>query len=277
MAKAPYISDEKIQEYIDGRLDEADQAAMAAYLLANPDHASEIQKLRQQNEALKGLGHEVLSEPVPERLTNIVSEARQHVSAEKSEAARRKARRRETWAQLRGAFQAAAVIMFFAVGALAGWFGHSWYGLQLDMNEMALRTARDAYRLYGSEPQYSVEFDAERENDFSDWIERVFKRKIGRPALEEAGYRFIGGRILPWSNGQQALYLFENDAGSRIGIAFWPSENPPRHTPSLKKDDSLGYRYWWGDGFGYALLSDQKNGNLDQLEKSLMDFYKPPS
>jgi anti-sigma factor RsiW len=65
-------SDEQIQDYIDGRLGGPDLMAMAAYLRAHPEVASEVETLRRQNEALKRIGQEVLDEPIPERLRGVL-------------------------------------------------------------------------------------------------------------------------------------------------------------------------------------------------------------
>jgi anti-sigma factor RsiW len=65
-------SEEQIQDYVDGRLGGRDLAAMAAYLLTHPRLASEIETLRRQNEALKRVAEEVLDEPVPERLRDVI-------------------------------------------------------------------------------------------------------------------------------------------------------------------------------------------------------------
>jgi anti-sigma factor RsiW len=65
-------SEQQIHDYIDGRLGGRDLMAVAAYLRAHPEVASEVENLRRQNEALKRIGQEVLDEPVPERLRALV-------------------------------------------------------------------------------------------------------------------------------------------------------------------------------------------------------------
>lgn len=65
-------SEEQIQDYVDGRLGGRDMVVMAAYLLRHPQLASEIETLRRQNEALKRVAEEVLDEPVPERLRDVI-------------------------------------------------------------------------------------------------------------------------------------------------------------------------------------------------------------
>jgi anti-sigma factor RsiW len=72
MTRLTRPSDEQVQDYVDGRLRGRELAAMVAYLLADPELASEIESLRRQNEALKRLGQDVLDEPVPERLRDVI-------------------------------------------------------------------------------------------------------------------------------------------------------------------------------------------------------------
>ena len=60
------LTEDQIQGYIDDRLNERDRAAVAANLLAHTEVAAEIEILRRQNEALKGVSHH-LDEPVPGR------------------------------------------------------------------------------------------------------------------------------------------------------------------------------------------------------------------
>jgi anti-sigma factor RsiW len=61
-------SDEQIQSYVDGQLGGRDLATVTAYLLNHPEVACKVETLRRQNDALKQIGHEVLNEPIPERL-----------------------------------------------------------------------------------------------------------------------------------------------------------------------------------------------------------------
>lgn len=70
------ISDDKIMLYIDGLLNELETAEVAAYLLENPEKSREVARIREQNEALKAMGKEILEEPIPENLLNIINSAK---------------------------------------------------------------------------------------------------------------------------------------------------------------------------------------------------------
>lgn len=260
------ISDDKIQEYIDGRLGDRDQAAMASHLLSDPQKAAEIQELRQQNEALKALGSEVLDEPVPEKLTKIVENAR-----------RARGDHREQRAWLRGVMQMAAVILVFCAGVVGGWVGHSTLRPGPDSNALALLTARDAYLLYALEKDYPVEFPADRESELAGWIEKIFKRNIAPPPLDPLGYQYVGGQIIPWAGGQQGLYLFQDEGGQRVAVIFWPSTAPPKKLMKMAANENLQFRFWWRDGFGFAVLADKVNKQLDKVAKSITEFYSKES
>jgi anti-sigma factor RsiW len=71
MAEGDVLAGEGIQRYIDGRLGERDRAVVAAYLRTHPA-AAEVEALRRQSEVLRQIGQEILSEPVPERLREVL-------------------------------------------------------------------------------------------------------------------------------------------------------------------------------------------------------------
>ena len=254
MAERPSISEDKIQDYIDGRLSEADEASMAAYLLAHPDLATEIQVLRQQNEALKGVGAEILNEPVPKRLTAVLDAARRE-TVEVHQASIR----RRVW------LEAATLAATLLIGIVSGWFAHGYLRTGPGYNDLAFATARDAYLLFSSERDYPVEFAADREDELHKWLTRVFKRQITRPNLAEVGYKYVGGRLLPWSRGNLGLHLYESEKGDRVSIVFWPSKTPPSRLHNISNLKNLRARMLWGDGLGYAVMSDPVNKDFDRI------------
>ncbi|NJO37086.1 MAG: hypothetical protein HC871_04995, partial [Rhizobiales bacterium] len=75
MADRNILKQDRIQDYIDNRLNDRDRASVAAYLLANPEVGNAVERLRRQNEALKAIGQEILDEPVPERLRSVLGKA----------------------------------------------------------------------------------------------------------------------------------------------------------------------------------------------------------
>jgi anti-sigma factor RsiW len=69
------ISKEEIQDFIDGRQDRATRSAFIARLLASPEVGAEVEAMRRQQEALRQIGQEILSEPLPPRLQRALARA----------------------------------------------------------------------------------------------------------------------------------------------------------------------------------------------------------
>ncbi len=72
MARPEMVTEEEIQEYVDGRGTSEQRAAVEAYLARHPAKRAEVQALIRQQEALRRLGTEILAEPIPERLQEIL-------------------------------------------------------------------------------------------------------------------------------------------------------------------------------------------------------------
>lgn len=68
----PRPSEGELSEYVDGRLSERRRAEIAAWLLEHPREAAELERLQELDEALRGVGGEILDEPVPERLREVL-------------------------------------------------------------------------------------------------------------------------------------------------------------------------------------------------------------
>ena len=115
------FTDQQIQDYIDGRLGERDRAAVAAYLLAHPRVAADVEAVRRQSDALRALGHEILDEPVPAHLRRIVHARRALGTAElRSDPPAT----RQTASHVRSFLKIVAALLLFCTGGAAGWFAH---------------------------------------------------------------------------------------------------------------------------------------------------------
>ena len=66
------LSDDKLQQFIDGRLSASEAAEVAALLAKNPDLRRKAAELLVLNEMVRGLGAHILEEPIPDRLTEAV-------------------------------------------------------------------------------------------------------------------------------------------------------------------------------------------------------------
>lgn len=262
MADQFQITEEKIQDYVDGRLNPHDQAAMAAYLLAHPERATEIQMLRQQNEALKGFRADVLTQPVPDRLTEIVERAQ--VQAESDSGAP------SSWRRLRLA-TAAAVI--FSLGLATGWLQYAAFGPGTDAERQAAEIVRATFLLYTDGKDHPVDFPATQAARLQSAFRAIFDHEVQPPVLKEFGYRLVGGRLLSTAQGKLGFFLFENDKGRRLALSLWPSTGRPTDRRKLLEPDVVCTRFWRRDGYGFAIVTEPADHPIDQVTHQVEQFY----
>lgn len=261
MAEPYVLADHQIQDYIDDRLDPRERAAVAAHLLASPAVASDVEILGRQNEALKGLGQEILDEPVPARLRNALY---QQTVVELS------AERRRRFSPF---MEAAAAIFLFCFGGTAGWFIHDKLTPRIGVEDLIAASAADVYAFYNSERDYPLDFPPDRTEDLISWISRSFERDIGPPDLEELSYAYRGGRVLPISGASSGFFEFESQDGARLAVFFWPAERAPTKLDRMGQQENIAARYWLGDGFNFAVMSDDANPDLENAAETVFSFY----
>jgi len=65
-----------LQDYVEGRLAREDLARVEEYLRENSDIAAQVEKLREQARRMRKFGRALLSEDIPERLSDIIARKR---------------------------------------------------------------------------------------------------------------------------------------------------------------------------------------------------------
>jgi anti-sigma factor RsiW len=260
------LADDKIQDYIDDRLGDRERAVVAAYLLAHPEIASRVEMMRRQNEALRGIGQEILDEPVPERLRSLLYQHAQQPAPAPSNARRR--------LRLSGfSLEAAAAILLFCVGGAVGWFVHGALAPRPGPQDLIASNAADVYTFYGGGHDYPVDFPPDRTAELVSWIDRAFDREITPPDLASLSYEYRGGQLLPISGGRIGFFQFEGPGDARIVVVFWPDDQPPTKLERIGREQNVAARYWLGDGVSFAVLSDVTNPDLESAAEAVFSFY----
>lgn len=266
MASYQILSDHKVQDYIDGRLNERDQAAVAAYLLVHPDVAAEVEMLRRQNEALRGIGQEILDEPVPPWLRDVLS---RHADPPSGTGRWRAQDTVRSFSFL----EAAAAILLFCAGGALGWFMHDQLTGRPAVQDMIASNVAHLYRFYGGEHAYPVDFPPHRTAELTSWIERSFDREVAPPDLASLSYEYQGGEVLPVSGASIGLFRFESPEGARLAVVFWPGEQLPTNLQSIGREQNVAARYWPGNGLSFAVMSDRSNPDLENAAQAVFSFY----
>jgi anti-sigma factor RsiW len=255
------LSDDDIQDYIDGRLDPEAHAAVALQLLARRDLAAKVDTLRRQNEALKVIGQEILDEPIPERLRTAVRQA------EAAHSGGLGARGRVPRFAV-----AAAVALIWVAGGL-GWFANELLRPRPDVQELIAADVADAFAFYGSEG-YPVDFPPERTADFASWIDRSLERQVPRPDLAEFGYDYYGGRVIPAEGVSIGVFHFTGAERGRLVVFFWPAQTAPEAAEELSRRAGMAARFWHDAGLSFAVISDARNPAFEETANAVFSFFK---
>jgi anti-sigma factor RsiW len=67
------ITDDDLQDYIEGRLDEAARRRVEEHLARDPRLADEVARLRRQAAKLQEFGKRALEEPIPQEMLDLIN------------------------------------------------------------------------------------------------------------------------------------------------------------------------------------------------------------
>ncbi|MEW6124961.1 MAG: anti-sigma factor [Pseudomonadota bacterium] len=230
------ISEDDLHAYVDGALSGARRADVEAYLERNPEVAEQYARFGRQRETLRAALGPIAAEPVPPQL-NLA-----HLVA---------ARRQSSWTGWRAAVAACLLLL---VGGAGGWSLRS-IGAERGVGINALaQEASYAYAVFGQDKGRPVEINAADSTALVRWVENRLSRQISVPDLSQAGYRFMGGRVVATPNGAAGLLMYDDAQGARIAILMRPmtrDQNAPM--AEHREGDVVGYA-WADNGMGYSLV-----------------------
>jgi len=135
-----------------------------------------------------------------------------------------------------------------------GWW---WHGVASAASERGefVRAALHAHQIYARAPEHAVEFPAERVAELKHWMARNLGPTAVTPRLGAVGFRLLGGRFLPTSDGTATQLIYEDRAGERVALYLRADLanrdelqfqfGPPSH--------QIAVLYWLDGPRGYAL------------------------
>ncbi len=202
-----------------------------------PEDAEE--ELKVLSEALHERYDPVLDEAVPERLR---------------QAARPRLR---TYA-----IAAGWIALGVAVGIVAGWQLHGQRATgPVPLAEAAtlVRRAAIAHATYSPEVRHPVEVGADQEAHLVAWLSKRLGASVHAPHLESVGYKLIGGRLLPPSEGTGrpvAQFMYQCKQGTRVTLYVRTDVRGNNETAfRYAAEGNVRVFYWIDRSFGYAISS----------------------
>ncbi|GLK86892.1 anti-sigma factor family protein [Ancylobacter defluvii] len=250
------ITEDDLNGLLDRTLDPARHAEVIAYLDAHPDVAQRIALHSEQADMLRAAFAPVIDEPVPTEL-----------DLSRMIEARHRPRRAPRWAM------AAAAVLLLSVGAAGGW---SLRGMTPPTSEGAQALAREAaasYATYAPDQVRPVEIRASDRDVLAAWTTKRIGRPIGIPDLTAAGYRLMGGRVVPTEHGPAALFMYDDDRGTRLVMLARPMRSE-RDVPMVPHaDGDLNGLAWADRGLGYSLVGaiapDRLHPLADEMRRQI--------
>ena len=235
------VEEDDLHARIDGRLPPHRAAAVDAYLAAHPEAQARFSQYAEQRHALRAAFAAQAGGPTPNRLR--VARIREE-------------RRHRRYRQLA---QIAAAVSLLVLGGVAGWAARDVTGPLISSTAgtvagVITADAIAAHRIFSVEVRHPVEVDADQEAHLVQWLSKRLGRQLIVPDLAPAGFRLMGGRLLPAEDGPAAQFMYENASGERLTLYLRVGvggETAFRY----HEEGGIGAFYWSDQGFGYAIAA----------------------
>lgn len=256
--QAQPVTMDDLMAYVDGQLDAEKRQQVEVAISINTQLAAHVAEMRAQRQALRNQFDPVLNESVPPRL----------MTGKRSSAL-------AAWSK------AASVVAWIAVGAITGSAITAYYPAYLSAKLTASRDAVElphfvhqaeiAHLAYTPEVRHPVEVYSDQEQQLVTWLSKRLGRDVKAPNLAKAGFRLVGGRLLPGEmNKLAAQFMYENAAGQRMTLYLRGMAKPTPETAfRFAKRDGVGILYWVDHDWGYALSSDLPQAALTSVATSV--------
>jgi anti-sigma factor RsiW len=247
------VSDEDLQAWVDGRLDDARRIEVEAHLAEHGEEAARARVYRVINDGLHALFDPVLNEPIPERLL---------------------ARPARRWSSRTAVAAKAAALV--CIGIAVGWVSR---GLVPSAQVQALtlpRQAAIAHIVYAPEVRHPVEVGADEQDHLVRWLSKKLGTELKCPKLGAYGYELVGGRLLSGPNGPVAHFMFQDARGARLTLYVSGQRGDSRETAfRYSREDRVSVFYWIDGNYGYALSGELGREQLINIANAVYQQLNP--
>lgn len=256
MNRPRHISDSDLNAYVDGELDERTRMEVETWLAEHPEDALRVSAYRGQKEAMHGQFDPILDEPIPTSMVRSIQDSR--------------------YRALRSSgLQVAAAVLLLVLGALGGW---GLRGLQIEgggdpVDDFAER-AVGAHRVYVTEVRHPVEVAAKQEAHLVAWLSKRLGHPLRAPDLTDAGYRLVGGRLLPDMGLPAAQFMYEDTAQRRLTVYLRPYEGKDIAFRFTEKEGASAF-YWVASPFAFALSGEIPREELLKAAHAVYNEFLP--
>jgi len=255
------IGDDDLQGLIDGCLAPERRDAVQAYLAAHPSEAAKVARDIEGRAALRSRLAFKAEQPIPTRLR----------------IASIRAERRGTLARRFGAV--AAAFAWLLCGAGAGWVGNDLLrATELRQVSRAGTTTADAfaaYRTFVVETAHPVEVRADQEAHLVQWLSRRLGKPVSAPDLSAQGFRLIGGRLLPTGAGPAAMFMYDDDRGTRITLYSRAGAQDEQAAFRFERQGDISAFSWIDGSLSYVVTARTDRARLLGVAQLIESQVRP--
>ncbi len=150
---------------------------------------------------------------------------------------------------------ALAAMLLLSVGGLGG---RPVRGALQASPEGLVALAQEAtasYNVYAPDRVRPVEVRASDATQLVEWVSGRLHRPVKVPDLTNSGYRLMGGRLVATEHGPAAMFMYDDDHGSRIVVLTRPMSSADQNAPMTPRSQGdVGGFAWADDGVSYSLV-----------------------
>ena len=229
------VGDDDLHAYVDDRLAPERRLLVERHLREHPEASARVRRWQEGSAALRKALAGRASEPIPAML------APSHLAA-------LRAQRRSPLRMV------ASMALALAVGTGAGWLLHG-ASTPVGLTAFGMEAA-SGHRAF-ADNRMPLEYPPDRQADLVNWTSREFGHPIPPPDLEKSGYRLKGGRIALTEQGAGCLYVYDDQAGSRLTLFVRSMHGRDLEAPMrpLGLSGISGF-VWARKGIGFSLIAD---------------------
>ncbi|WP_347311125.1 anti-sigma factor family protein [Defluviimonas sp. SAOS-178_SWC] len=242
MSGHPPIPEDDLIRFHAGAITGADRDTMSRRIEDDPAARACLDDWSRQDESLRAAYDGTLDEALPEPLRQRLAEARRQDRAGM--------RRR-----LAGPLRIAAAVALLAIGGIGG-FILARLDSKVPAQVRVADAALAAYTTYVAEVAHPVEVTASESAHLTQWLSKRLGHPIAPPDFAAAGFRLMGGRLLPSPTGPAALFMYEDDLGRRVTLYVAPGEDSGDTAFRFAERPGAQSFYWIDGSLSYAVTGD---------------------
>ena len=246
------ISEAELHAFVDGELAPAEHAEIGELIAASPADLALVREIRELNEAIRSRYAGPLAEPAP--------------AAVPSAAAARLRRLGDGWlAWPRRLARPAAAVVVLLGAAAAGYVARGLLAEPRAPETVFVATALGAHSVYVPEVRHPVEVKAD-EAHLVRWLAKRVGAAVRAPVLASAGWKLMGGRLLPDQDGHPAAqFMYEDATGRRLTLYIRKETGLDNTAFRFFERDGFGAFYWIDRPLAYALTGRLSRDELMTL------------